>query len=89
MTKTARRTTRTRTTTRPQRGYIPKPGTAAAILINTICRKKGATNEELCQAVGWEECLPAVKKYAAKAGVALTTKKEPGQLTRYFGRRRG
>lgn len=70
-----------------QRSDGIKPGSSGAILVDTVCRKEGATNDELCKAVGWKECLPAMKKYAAKAGVTITTKKEKGQPTRYYGAR--
>lgn len=65
-----------------------KAGSSGATLVDTVCREEGATNEELCKAVGWKECLPAMKKYAAKAGITITTKKEKGESTRYFGTRK-
>lgn len=70
-----------------QRADGLKAGSPGAILVDTVCRKEGATNEELCKAVGWKQCLPAMKKYADKAGVTITTKKEKGEPTRYFGTR--
>lgn len=62
-----------------------KVGSKSAILVDTVCRKGGATNEQLCEAVGWAQCLPALQKAAAKAGVTITTKKEPGKKTIYIG----
>lgn len=78
------KTVRQEGATRPD-GF--KEGSPAAILVDTLCRSGGATHKELCEAVGWKECLPMTKKYAAKAGITISTVKNPGELTRYVGTR--
>lgn len=62
-----------------------RPGTGLAILVDTVCRSKGATNAELCEAVGWKQCLPMMRKACDKAGVKLEVKRETGKMARYFG----
>lgn len=59
-------------------------GSGMATLVDTVCRAKGATNEELCTAVGWKQCLPMMKAACEKANVALRSEKTDGK-TRYFG----
>ena len=62
-----------------------RPGTGLAILVDTVCRDKGATNAELCEAVGWKQCLPMMRKACDKAGVTLKVERAPGKMARYFG----
>ncbi len=64
------------------------PGTGAAILVDTLLRKGGATNAELCEAVGWAACLPAARKAAERGGYHFEAIKKPGELTRYHARKR-
>lgn len=64
-------------------------GSAGAKLVDTVLRKGGATNKELCEAVGWRQCMPFVRKSCDQAGVKLMVEKEPGELARYFGTRKG
>jgi hypothetical protein len=76
---------------KPVREYRPDglaKGSAAALLVDTVCRPKGATNQELCEAVGWAQCMPYVKSSAAKAGVTIRTEKREGEPMRYFGTRK-
>jgi len=75
---------------KPVREYRPDglaKGSAAALLVDTVCRPKGATNQELCEAVGWAQCMPYVKSSAEKAGVTITTERVDG-VTRYYGKRK-
>jgi hypothetical protein len=62
-------------------------GSGLAVLVDTVCRPEGATNTELCAAVGWAQCLPAMRKAADKAGVTVRVEKVSGQPARYFGTR--
>jgi len=64
-----------------------REGTGMATLVDTVCRKQGATNEELCKAVGWKQCLPMMKKACERAKVKLRVEKKDGEPTRYFGSR--
>jgi hypothetical protein len=60
-------------------------GSGMATLVDTVCRAKGATNAELCAAVGWAQCLPMMRKACDRAGVKVRTEKPEGEATRYFG----
>lgn len=65
-----------------------KPGTGAAILVDTLKRAGGATNAELCEAVGWAACLPAARKACERAGLVFEGIKKTGELTRYHARKK-
>lgn len=60
-------------------------GSGMATLVDTVCRPKGATNEELRNAVGWKQCLPMMHKACEKAGVKVRVEKKKGEPARYFG----
>src|SRR5262249_5543226 len=79
----AKRPTKAATKLRPD-GL--REGSAGALLVDTVCRKAGATHAELCQIVSWKSCLPFMLKMAAKAKVALRKRREGAQV-RYFGSR--
>ncbi len=61
-----------------------REGSGMATLADTVCRKAGATHKELCEAVGWAQCLPMMKKAVERAGIKLRSEKD-GVETRYFG----
>jgi len=61
-----------------------REGSAGALLVDTVCRKAGATHAELCAIVKWKACLPFLLKSAAQAKVKLR-KERQGREVRYFG----
>ena len=61
-----------------------REGSAGALLVDTVCRKAGATHGELCAVVKWKACLPFLLKSAAQAKVKLR-KERQGREVRYFG----
>ena len=61
-----------------------REGSAGALLVDTVCRKQGATHAELCEAVGWKQCLPFLIQSAKQAKVTLRKERE-GREVRYFG----
>lgn len=63
-------------------------GSAGAKLVDYVLAAP-RTNEELCKMIGWKQCLPFLRKSCEQAGVKLTVTKEPGELARYYGTRRG
>lgn len=63
-----------------------REGSAGAKLVDFVCRKQGATNSELCEMIGWKQCLPFLRKSCDQAGVKLKTEKVEGQRTRYYGK---
>jgi hypothetical protein len=60
-------------------------GSAGGLLVDTVCRKAGATHAELCEVVRWKQCLPFVMKSCKQAGVKLRKEREEGGVVRYFG----
>lgn len=73
---------RPRTKRRPD-GLVE--GSAGALLVDTVCRPKGATNKELCAVVGWTQCMPFVVRSCEQAGVKLRKERKPGEPMRYYG----
>jgi len=61
-----------------------REGSAGALLVDTVCRKAGATHAELCAIVKWKACLPFMLKSAKQAKVHLR-KERQGREVRYFG----
>jgi hypothetical protein len=61
-----------------------REGSDGALLVDTVCRKAGATHAELREIVKWKSCLPFMLKMAAKAKVKLR-KERQGREVRYFG----
>src|SRR5262245_31324719 len=61
-----------------------REGSDGAKLVDTVCRKQGATHAELCAVVKWKQCLPYMLKMAAKARVKLRKEREAREI-RYFG----
>jgi len=59
-------------------------GSAGALLVDTVCKPKGATHRELCEVVKWRACLPFLLKVAKQAKVSLKKERE-GREVRYFG----
>jgi len=51
-------------------------GSAGALLVDTVCKSKGATHSKLCQIVKWRQCLPFLIKSAAQAKVTLRKERE-------------
>ena len=74
----------TKTTLRPD-GL--REGSAMAKLVDAVLEDGGKTNAELCELVGWGQCLPMLRKSCEKAGLVLTTVKEKGQPARYIATR--
>jgi hypothetical protein len=56
-------------------------------LVDTVCRKQGATHAELVKALGWPggQCLPYLIQVCAKAGVKLKKERKTGEPMRYYG----
>jgi hypothetical protein len=61
-----------------------REGSDGALLVDTVCRKAGATHAELRAVVKWKACLPFLLKSAAQAKVKLR-KERQGREVRYFG----
>jgi hypothetical protein len=56
------------------------------IMLDMICRKRGATEAEICEQIGWKACLVTLKRAAEKFAVKLTSEKDKAtNRNRYFG----
>ena len=64
-----------------------REGSAGGVLVDAVCKQAGATHAELCQLVGWKQCLPFLIKSAKQARVTLRKEREEGGRVRYFGTR--
>jgi hypothetical protein len=65
-----------------------KGKTKNEIMLDMICRKRGATEAEICEQIGWKACLVTLKRAAEKFAVKLTSEKDKAtNRNRYFGAR--
>jgi hypothetical protein len=62
-----------------------RQGSAGGLLVDTVCRKAGASHAELCDVVGWKQCMPFVLKSCKQTGVRLRKEREEGGVVRYYG----
>jgi hypothetical protein len=57
------------------------------IMIDMVLRKEGATEAEICSAIGWKACLVTLRRVAEAQELSLRSVKEPkeaGGKSRYF-----
>jgi len=52
-----------------------RPGTKMATMIDMALRPIGATEAQICAAIGWKKCRVTLKRTADKAGYELATSK--------------
>jgi hypothetical protein len=64
-----------------------KPGTKAAILVDLLSRKEGASMKEMLAATGWERCKFTAKKSVARAGLKFVVREVDGE-ERFFALKR-
>lgn len=64
-----------------------KGPTKRAVMLAMVCSKRGATEAELCEAIGWKACLVTLRRAAAAEGVTLRAEKVKGGRARYFGQK--
>lgn len=58
------------------------------IIIDMVLRTEGATEAEICAAIGWKACLVTLRRVAVAQGIDLTARKDEGsRKSRYFGTR--
>jgi len=57
------------------------PGSKKAIMLDMVLRPEGATEEDICKAIGWKACLVTLRRTAVEAGVELTREKVKGSKT--------
>ncbi|ACL61736.1 DUF3489 domain-containing protein [Methylobacterium nodulans] len=66
----------------------PRAGSKNEQMLAMVLAEGGATEEEICKAIGWKACAVTLKRAAAKAGISLTLVKQPGEKRgRYVGQR--
>lgn len=61
--------------------------TKRQVLLDLVLAPAGATEAELCAAVGWKACMVTLRRAASAAGVTLRGERTKGQPTRWFGTR--
>ena len=65
----------------------PRGKTKNEIMLDMVCAPGGATEAEICEAIGWKACLVTLRRAAASAGVVLRAEKPKGGKSRFFGTR--
>lgn len=64
-----------------------KAPTKREIMLNMVCTAEGATESEICDAIGWKACLVTLRRAAEAEKVTLRAEKQKGGRARYFGTR--
>ncbi len=72
---------------KPKAEAAPKGPTKNQMMLDMVCRAEGATEQEICEAIGWKACLVTLRRASAAAGVTLRAEKQKGGRARYFGTR--
>jgi hypothetical protein len=71
----------------------PKAATAPAgdkgptkreIMLSMASRKEGATEAEICEAIGWKACLVTLRRVCEAEGYDLRTERQKGARARYY-----
>ena len=62
-------------------------GSKKAIMLDMVLAEGGATEQEICDAIGWKACLVTLKRVAAEVKATLRAEKVKGERTRYFATR--
>lgn len=65
----------------------PKGPSKRDVILDMVCRPEGATEQEICDAIGWKACLVTLRRAAEAASVTLRAERAKGQKSRYFGTR--
>lgn len=63
---------------------LPKAGSKNEVMLSMASAKGGATEAEICEALGWKACLVTLRRVCEKAGYTLRTEKQKGGKARYF-----
>lgn len=66
---------------------VARGKTKKEIMLDMVCAPGGATEAEICEAIGWKACLVTLRRSAAAAGVTLRAEKPKGGKSRFFGTR--
>lgn len=72
---------------KPRAEAAPKGPTKNQLMLDMVCRAGGATEQEICEAIGWKACLVTLRRVSAAAGVTLRAEKQKGGRARHFGTR--
>jgi hypothetical protein len=86
------RETKMKTVKKPATAPKSQPAKAGKtkneVMLDMVCRKRGATEAEICEQIGWKACLVTLKRAAEKFRVSLTSEKDKTtNRNRYFGAR--
>lgn len=62
--------------------------TKREIIIDMVTRPEGATELEICEAIGWKACLVTLRRVCEAEKITIVARKEEGsRRSRYFGTR--
>jgi len=64
-----------------------REGSKKAVMLAMVCTETGATEAEICEAIGWKACMVTLRRAAAQAKINLTPIREKGKPTRWVGYR--
>ena len=64
-----------------------KGPTKREIMLDMVRRTEGATEQDICEEIGWKACLVTLRRAAEAEGVTLRAEKNKGEKSRYFGTR--
>lgn len=59
--------------------WRPAPGTKKAVILDMIRRPGGATEAEICSAIGWKACAVTLRRVCRKAGFTPVLIKVEGE----------
>ncbi len=78
-----------RPTKAEKKDVAPRGKTKNEIMIEMVMAEGGATEAEICEAIGWKACLVTLRRACQKAGVTLRGEREGRGQSRWFGTRDG
>lgn len=61
-----------------------KGKTKRDVMLDMVRRPEGATEQEICEAIGWKACLVTLRRAAVAEGITLRVEKAKGSRSRYF-----
>ena len=68
-------------------GWWPKVGSKNEQMLAMVLAEGGASEADICAAIGWKACTVTLKRACSKAGLTLALVKVAGQRSRYVASR--
>lgn len=67
----------------PGEAVLPRPGSKNAFMLEMVLTVEGATEAEICAAIGWKACAVTLTRVVRAAGMELQSIKVKGERCRY------